>query len=135
MVMIEQTDKNIPPDAHQDDEDKDKNVPDAMEKAAGDDEAIKEPLASQEESPPEEGSGGNEAVREVPLNARDEWSDFFKTAMIAIVLAMIIRTFLYEPFNIPSGSMKPTLEIGDYLFVSKPAYGFSRHSFPLPWRL
>lgn len=67
---------------------------------------------------------------EVPLTAREEWSEFFKTALIAVILALIIRTFLYEPFNIPSGSMKPTLEIGDYLFVHKPAYGYSRHSFP-----
>ena len=68
---------------------------------------------------------------DAPLSAKEEWSEFFKTAMIAIVLALLIRTFLLEPFNIPSGSMKPTLEVGDYLFVSKPAYGFSRHSFPM----
>ncbi len=65
-----------------------------------------------------------------PLNAREEWAEFLKTAFIAVLLAMLIRTFLYEPFNIPSSSMKPTLEIGDYLFVYKPAYGFSKHSFP-----
>lgn len=65
-----------------------------------------------------------------PLNAREELGELFKTALIAIVLAMIIRTFLFEPFNIPSGSMKPTLLVGDYLFVNKPAYGYSRYSFP-----
>jgi signal peptidase I len=67
---------------------------------------------------------------EAPLNAREEWEEFLKTALIAVVLALAIRTFFLEPFNIPSGSMKPTLEIGDYLFVYKPAYGYSRYSFP-----
>ncbi len=63
-------------------------------------------------------------------NNKEEISEFAKTAIIAVLLAMIIRTFLYEPFNIPSGSMFPTLKVGDYLFVSKPAYGYSKHSFP-----
>ncbi len=71
-----------------------------------------------------------EEEHEPPMSAREEWAEFFKTAMIAVVLALLIRTLLFEPFNIPSGSMKPTLEIGDYLFVYKPAYGFSRYSFP-----
>lgn len=65
-----------------------------------------------------------------PLNAQEEWGEFFKTAIWAVLLALVIRTFLYEPFNIPSGSMLPTLEIGDYLFVYKPSYGYSRYSFP-----
>ncbi|MCX7356335.1 MAG: signal peptidase I [Alphaproteobacteria bacterium] len=53
-----------------------------------------------------------------------------KTVVYAVLIALGIRTFAYEPFNIPSGSMIPTLLIGDYLFVSKFSYGYSRYSFP-----
>ena len=57
--------------------------------------------------------------------------DTVKTIIYAIVIALFIRTFAFEPFNIPSGSMIPSLLVGDYLFVSKYSYGYSRHSLPL----
>ncbi len=56
--------------------------------------------------------------------------DSAKTFVYAILIALIVRTVAFEPFNIPSGSMIPTLLIGDYLFVSKFSYGYSKHSLP-----
>jgi signal peptidase I len=58
------------------------------------------------------------------------WRETIKIVIHALILAMIVRVFFYQPFNIPSGSMKSTLLVGDYLFVSKLSYGYSRYSFP-----
>ncbi len=69
--------------------------------------------------------------------AESGWRETIKIVVHALILAMIVRIFFYQPFNIPSGSMKSTLLVGDYLFVSKLAYGYSRYSFPwaiIPFR-
>ena len=65
------------------------------------------------------------------LTKKNYWLDNFKTFFIAILIALTLRTFAFEPFSIPSGSMKPTLLEGDYLFVSKYSFGYSKHSFPM----
>jgi signal peptidase I len=58
------------------------------------------------------------------------WRETVKIVVHALILAIVVRIFFYQPFNIPSGSMKDTLLVGDYLFVSKLSYGYSRFSFP-----
>lgn len=76
-------------------------------------------------------SNKSERLEEIPENLEGDtvW-DTAKTIIFAVLIALGVRTFAYEPFNIPSGSMIPTLLVGDYLFVSKFSYGYSRHSLP-----
>ena len=64
------------------------------------------------------------------MEQKESMSETVKTIIYAIVIAIVIRSFLIEPFKIPSGSMYPNLYVGDFLFVSKYTYGYSRHSFP-----
>lgn len=68
-------------------------------------------------------------TEEKPNSDMEVW-ELFKTGVLAIVLALLIRTFAFEPFNIPSGSMLPNLLVGDYIFVSKYSYGYGKYSFP-----
>ncbi|HUJ46709.1 MAG TPA: signal peptidase I [Rhizomicrobium sp.] len=60
----------------------------------------------------------------------ESWVETVKTIVYALLIALVIRTFLFQPFNIPSSSMEDTLLVGDYLFVEKFAYGYSRYSLP-----
>ena len=61
--------------------------------------------------------------------------DNIKTIFYALIIALIIRSFLFQPFYIPSSSMEPNLLIGDRLFVSKYTYGYSRHSLPFSLKI
>ncbi len=73
------------------------------------------------------------AARESVGKKSSSWGDTIKTVVYAALIAVFVRALAYEPFNIPSGSMIPTLLVGDYLFVSKLSYGYSRHSMPFSW--
>ena len=71
------------------------------------------------------------AERSAGGKAKGGIGETVKVVLQALVIALVFRTFLFHPFNIPSGSMIPTLLVGDYLFVSKFSYGYSRYSFPI----
>jgi signal peptidase I len=64
---------------------------------------------------------------------KEDWKDTLRFLLKLAIVVFIFRSFLFSPFNIPSQSMLPRLYIGDYLFISKWNYGYSRHS--LPWSL
>jgi len=61
---------------------------------------------------------------------KESWWSLLRFLLFLFLAALALRTFIVAPFSIPSGSMLPRLYIGDYLFVSKWSYGYSRYSFP-----
>ena len=61
---------------------------------------------------------------------KDYIIDNLKTLFYALIIALLIRSLLIQPFYIPSSSMEPNLLVGDRLFVTKYSYGYSKHSFP-----
>ena len=63
------------------------------------------------------------------FTSENKW-EAFKIIISAGAIALFIRTFFFQPFTIPSGSMIPTLLIGDFIFVSQYKYGYSKHSLP-----
>lgn len=71
-------------------------------------------------------------VRKKKSGRNSLWSDI-KSIIYVVIAVFAFRIFAYEPFNIPSGSMIPTLQVGDYLFVSKFSYGYSTYSLSVPF--
>ncbi len=70
-------------------------------------------------------------VEKAKAASDDSWWEIIKIVIHAVILAFLVRIFIIQPFNIPSGSMQDNLLIGDYLFVSKYSYGYSKHTFDM----
>nr|WP_241664006.1 signal peptidase I [Oecophyllibacter saccharovorans] len=92
---------------------------------------------SDQPAPPEPGrQAGAPDPMSPPASRREEpaaqegWGSFLRQLLILVLVVVGIRTFIVEPFTIPSASMVPTLQIGDFIAVTKYSYGYSRYSFP-----
>lgn len=88
-------------------------------------------MSTSEESGPAAGKASAKPVQ-APMTAAEEAWDLVKTVFFAVAIALVLRIVIFQPFNIPSGSMKPTLLVGDFLVVSKPTFGYSKASLVYP---
>ncbi|WAC58359.1 signal peptidase I [Brevundimonas sp. SL130] len=106
-------------------------------------EAVKSGTAEKRPVWSDEGDAPFEEAPKTPVYARkaaksakaeptagDETMEIVKTIFFALLIAMVLRIFLFQPFTIPSASMEPNLYEGDYIVVSKWSYGYSKHSIP-----
>jgi signal peptidase I len=84
-------------------------------------------MESETASPP---PAPESADTHAPAQKKESWWGTVRFLLLVFLGAVILRSFIVAPFSIPSGSMLPRLMIGDYLFVSKWSYGYSRYSFP-----
>jgi signal peptidase I len=100
-----------------------------MEQSVNTEEAA-QPPTSQVETPQTAASPAGPVKKK--LTAAEEAWDLAKTVFYAVAIALVLRILIFQPFNIPSGSMKPNLLVGDFLYVSKPTYGYSRASLVYP---
>jgi signal peptidase I len=86
--------------------------------------------ASEHESHDHGGRDGGDAEASTGDKVKDEAFEIAKTIVYALLIALVLRIFLFQPFTIPSASMEPNLYEGDYIIVSKWDYGYSKHSIP-----
>ncbi len=89
-----------------------------------------EPLEAGDPTPAEPEAVVEECAPGGEKGKSESWLELAKTLFYALLIALLVRTFFFQPYNIPSGSMEGTLLVGDYLFVEKFAYGYSKYSFP-----
>lgn len=76
-----------------------------------------------------------EAPKAAPPKPRSEFRETLTFLVKLAILVFVVRSFIFAPFSIPSGSMLPRLLVGDYLFITKWNYGYSKHSLPWSWPL
>ena len=81
--------------------------------------------------PAPDAGAATDTAEEPQRNSLQEWWEMGKSVIIALLIALVIRTLLFQPFTIPSGSMEPTVLPGDYVIIDKYAYGYSKYSLPI----